>query len=96
MQIEMENYDVWLKGMNVVRQRVALLLEHNRELRNDDNALVFAYWCEYDNASLKMPEQAMTQASTILRRRQEIQNDEKRFPPTDPDVRRRRGWEEGA
>lgn len=88
-----KDYDAWLKRMNLVRQRVELLLEQNEQLRNDDNALVFAYWNEYDNAHLKIPEKAMTQASTIVRRRQEIQNDEKRLPPTDPDVKRRRGWE---
>ena len=90
-----ENYDAFCRLENIklklVKQNVIDLLTENPELRNDDNALVFAYLNKHDNANIKVPNHVftMTRVANIVRRRQELSK-AGILKATNPEVLRRR------
>lgn len=59
--------------MKTVEHNVAMLLNTHTQLCNDDNALIFAYWTEYDGYAPTKPYKAMTPAMSIIRARQKLQ-----------------------
>ena len=72
-----------------VRKNVVKLLKKYPHLRNDDVALVFAYWQLVDKLKLKKPDHPITTPLTIVRDRQALQSDGY-FLPTDPEVLKQR------
>lgn len=79
---------------NVVRKQIEKVLETMEEARNDDKVLAIEVWRNYLPESrtivtfeevLRLPSQ-----EAINRIRRKIQNDEKRFLPTDEKIRKRR------
>lgn len=75
--------------MMEVRKNVVKLLKKYPHLRNDDVALVFAYWQMVDKIKFKKSDYPITSPSTIIRDRQALQSDGY-FLPTNPEVLKKR------
>jgi hypothetical protein len=80
------------KTLNEAERNVEMLLEKNPALRNDDVKLIFEYWRTFDKAdvNIKCRSKPLTKPATIIRRRQEIQAENKLLP-TNAKVRHKRG-----
>lgn len=78
----------------ITKNNVLTLLEEVQETRNSDRLLLVRYWERFDNVSMTNFEQTFlagaTPAETITRARRSIQSGGL-FPPTNPDVARKRG-----
>lgn len=78
-------------------ERVEYILEKFPITRNSDKALDFYYWAYVDGLPVFFPKSQlslMTPAATIERARRVVQNDEGKFPPTLPGIRKARGIKE--
>lgn len=85
--------DVILAGLQDAYEIVEEALRRWPAARNDDDFLIWSvkkYLVSEGDLSQFENFKAGPSASTLLRRRQEIQNDEERYPPTKPDVAARR------
>ena len=80
------------KTLKDAEKNVETLLQKYPALRNDDLNLIFEYWRTFDEAevSVKCRSKPLTKPVTIIRRRQEIQAENKLLP-TNVKVRRKRG-----
>ncbi len=85
-----------------IQDQVAYVLDQHPETRDDDMALLFWYWKEWDglyDALCPTDEWLMrfkrflledaTSPETIRRRRQEVQNDRNRLRPSDAEAKYR-------
>jgi hypothetical protein len=75
-----------------VRDKVRDLLKDSELARNEDTYLILKYWQKFDNAQID-PDTLLkncTNAETIRRNRQKIQNEEGLYPSTDPEAQKRR------
>ena len=86
-----------LDEFKTVKARVEYILRKYPEARNDDRYLWLMYVREFDpdmNKYIKyIPYKVLKNAvsfETLRRVRQKIQNSEGRYPPTDPEVARKR------
>jgi len=80
--------------LRTVKDRVEFLLQKYPPTRNNDFYLTLLYLKYFDNIPLPYIEWdhivKATTPETVSRCRRKIQNDENRFLPTDPKVRRQR------
>lgn len=83
-------YSKLLKDLSHKQDKVAFILEHFPETRNSDNLLCVMYWKLVDGAKYVDDIQFATNPEVIRRARQKIQNEHKRFLPTDPEIVKRR------
>ena len=74
-----------------IKDNVEQLLSEDERCRNIDLYLILKYWQTYDNlrVDLSIFDQ-LTNSESIRRSRQNIQNDDELYPPTDPVVRAKR------
>jgi predicted NACHT family NTPase len=71
-----------------IKENVEQLLREDEKCRNDDMYLNLKYWKKFNNLELDLSIfEKLTKTESIRRSRQNIQNDEDKFPPTDPIVR---------
>jgi len=71
-----------------IKDNVVLLLNEDERCRNDDTYLILRYWQRFDYLQVDLSVfDSLTKAESIRRSRQNIQNDDGLFPPTDPIVR---------
>jgi hypothetical protein len=91
--------------LNRTKERVGYLLSQHEKARNSDSWLICKYWAtfypqkitrdEKGRAMIYLDEMVDVQSSESIRRtRQKIQNEEKMWMPTDPEVRKQRGISE--
>jgi len=79
------------KEKDKVRNRVERLLEEDERTRNDDLWLIYKIWRQESKVFIPFEDfQTLTSAETVRRMRAFIQNEEKKFLPTDPKVRIKR------
>jgi len=90
----MEFEESVLAELKTVKDRVRFLLERFPLARNSDTYLFILYWKYFVNLITEyVPWKTMMKAatpSTIRTARQQVQNEEGLYPPTDPKVLRRR------
>lgn len=78
-------------SLNEIRKNVERLLSEHERLRNDDIALLLAYWKNIDGANIKIiTQKPFTNLMSIIQRRQELQANIK-FIPTNLKTRLKRG-----
>jgi hypothetical protein len=82
-----------------VQGRVERLLHNHPDTRNNDLYLQWLYLMEYEELDMPFVKYAdMARLSSVMesirRCRQKIQNTEKKYPPTDQEIAKRRGWAE--
>ena len=71
-----------------IKNNVEKLLSEDKKCRNDDMYLNLKYWQKFNNLNVDLSIfDKLTSSETIRRSRQNLQNDEDKFPPTDPIVR---------
>lgn len=71
-----------------IKDNVEQLLRDDERCRNIDLYLILKYWQTYDNLQVDLSIfDQLTNSESIRRSRQNIQNDDELFPPTDPVVR---------
>ena len=74
-----------------IKDNVKQLLSEDERCRNDDIYLILKYWQTYDSLQVDLSIfDQLTHTETIRRDRASIQNDDGLYPPTDPDVRKKR------
>ena len=92
--------------IKTLKEQVEYVLDQNPETRNCDKVLTVKLWMEFYKPFIKSSKDSqkalifledvlnLPSQDGIKRVRATIQNDEKRFPPTDPQVAKQRGWQE--
>lgn len=96
--------------MNIARlqktkERVAYILQNYETARNSDSWLICKYWSVFSPEKIQRDHNGramiyleditkMQSLESIRRSRQIIQNKDKDWPPTDPEVRKQRGISE--
>lgn len=94
-----------IQKLNKTKERVGYILQNHEKARNSDSWLICKYWATFypgkikrddkDRAMVYLDEIVEFQSIESIRRtRQKIQNDEKLWQPTDPEVRKQRGISE--
>lgn len=74
-----------------IKENVEALLRDDERCRNDDLYLILKYWTVYDGVQVDLNMVGdLTHTESIRRDRQKIQNEDKKYPPTDPEVREKR------
>lgn len=86
-------YSDMLSELKHKSQKVEYILEHFPESRNNDNVLCSIYWRLVEKIENVEDLQFATKAEVLRRARQKIQNDQKKYPPTDESISVRRGIE---
>lgn len=71
-----------------IKDNVEQLLASDEKCRNQDLYLVLKYWQKYNGLKVDLSIfDSLTSSESIRRSRQQIQNDENKYPPTDPIVK---------
>jgi len=71
-----------------IKDNVEQLLREDEICRNEDLYLILKYWQKFDNLKVDLSIfDKLTNAESIRRSRQAIQNDDEVYPPTDPIIR---------
>ena len=80
------------KEINLTKELVEIALQNCEEARNSDIRLLTEVW-RLQGIKIFIPfdTKDMIKPSTISRCRRTIQNEEKRFLPTDPEIKEKRG-----
>ena len=74
-----------------IKDNVRQLLSEDEQCRNNDLYLILSYWNQFDGLEIDLGIfDELTNAETIRRSRQTIQNNDGEYPPTDPNVRAKR------
>lgn len=72
------------------KEKVEFVLKHYEEARNNDNLLCVLYWKLFDQVETLEDVIRATGVDVIRRARQNIQNSSGKYPPTDPNVLKKR------
>ena len=71
-----------------IKDNVERLLANDEKCRNEDLYLILKFWQQYDGLKVDLSIfDSLTSSESIRRARQQIQNDDEKYPPTDPVVR---------
>ena len=71
-----------------IKDNVEQLLSEDEKCRNIDLYLILKYWQKYDNLQVDLSIfDKLTNSETIRRSRQNIQNEDELYIPTDPVIR---------
>lgn len=74
-----------------IKDNVERLLDENEKCRNDDLYLILKYWQQHDGLQVDLSIfDKLTNSESIRRSRQQIQNEDGKYPPTDINVRTHR------
>jgi hypothetical protein len=86
-------FDIYTDALTNIKTKalkVEYILEHFPETRNNDNYLCNLYWKLVDGIK-ELDDVIYATSPEVLRRaRQKIQNEQGKYLPTDPDVRKKR------
>ncbi|WP_240033785.1 hypothetical protein [Oceanobacillus profundus] len=85
-----EFYSSMLEELENKKEKIAFILQHFPDTRENDNLLCSMYWKLVENVEHVDDIARATKSEVIRRARQKIQNERGLYLPSDPDVIRRR------